>query len=46
MHEAAKLRPVVVDEALTDLETLLLARADGLHRRRAQGVQRTDARRC
>jgi L-alanine-DL-glutamate epimerase-like enolase superfamily enzyme len=26
MHEAAKLRPVVIDESLTDLETLLLAR--------------------
>ena len=25
MHEAAKLRPVVIDESLTDLETLLLA---------------------
>jgi L-alanine-DL-glutamate epimerase-like enolase superfamily enzyme len=29
MHEAAKLRPVVVDEALTDLESLLLAREMG-----------------
>lgn len=29
MHEAAKLRPVVIDESLTDLETLLLARAMG-----------------
>ena len=29
MHEAAKLRPVVIDESLTDLESLLLAR-DGL----------------
>ncbi len=26
MHEAARLRPVVIDESLTDLETLLLAR--------------------
>jgi L-alanine-DL-glutamate epimerase-like enolase superfamily enzyme len=26
MHAAAKLRPVVIDESLTDLETLLLAR--------------------
>jgi L-alanine-DL-glutamate epimerase-like enolase superfamily enzyme len=26
MHEAAKLRPVVIDESLTDLEALLLAR--------------------
>lgn len=26
IHEAAKLRPVVIDESLTDLETLLLAR--------------------
>ncbi len=26
MHQAAKLRPVVIDESLTDLETLLLAR--------------------
>jgi L-alanine-DL-glutamate epimerase-like enolase superfamily enzyme len=26
MHQAAKLRPVVVDESLTDLESLLLAR--------------------
>jgi L-alanine-DL-glutamate epimerase-like enolase superfamily enzyme len=29
MHEAAKLRPVVADESLTDLETLLLAREMG-----------------
>jgi L-alanine-DL-glutamate epimerase-like enolase superfamily enzyme len=29
MHEAAKLRPVVIDESLTDLETLLLARKMG-----------------
>jgi L-alanine-DL-glutamate epimerase-like enolase superfamily enzyme len=29
MHEAAKLRPVVIDESLTDLETLLLAREIG-----------------
>lgn len=29
MHEAAKLRPIVVDEALTDLESLLLAREMG-----------------
>jgi len=29
MHEAAKLRPVVIDEALVDLETLLLARTMG-----------------
>jgi L-alanine-DL-glutamate epimerase-like enolase superfamily enzyme len=29
MHEAAKLCPVVADEALTDLETLLLAREMG-----------------
>lgn len=29
MHEAAKLRPVVIDESLTDLETLLLAREMG-----------------
>jgi L-alanine-DL-glutamate epimerase-like enolase superfamily enzyme len=29
MHEAARLRPVVVDEALTDLEMLLLAREMG-----------------
>ncbi len=29
MHEAAKLRPVVIDESLTDLETLLLARELG-----------------
>ncbi len=29
MHEAARLRPVVVDEALTDLESLLLAREMG-----------------
>ncbi|BDC51359.1 hypothetical protein F183_A36750 [Bryobacterales bacterium F-183] len=26
MHEAAKLRPVVIDESLTDLESLLMAR--------------------
>ena len=29
MHEAAKLRPVVVDESLTDLQALLLAREMG-----------------
>lgn len=29
MHEANKLRPVVIDESLTDLETLLLARELG-----------------
>jgi L-alanine-DL-glutamate epimerase-like enolase superfamily enzyme len=29
MHEAAKLRPIVVDESLTDLESLLLAREMG-----------------
>ena len=29
MHEAAKLRPVVIDESLTDMETLLLAREMG-----------------
>ena len=29
MHDAAKLRPVVIDESLTDLETLLLAREMG-----------------
>lgn len=29
MHEAARLRPVVIDESLTDLENLLLAREMG-----------------
>lgn len=29
MHEAAKLRPIVIDESLTDLEMLLLAREMG-----------------
>ena len=29
MHEAAKLRPIVIDESLTDLESLLLAREMG-----------------
>jgi L-alanine-DL-glutamate epimerase-like enolase superfamily enzyme len=29
MHEAAKLKPVVIDESLTDLEALLLAREIG-----------------
>ncbi|MBM4069692.1 MAG: hypothetical protein FJ271_12180 [Planctomycetes bacterium] len=29
MHEASRLRPVVIDEALIDLESLLLARAMG-----------------
>ncbi|WP_265594741.1 mandelate racemase/muconate lactonizing enzyme family protein [Haloferula sp. BvORR071] len=29
MHEAAKLRPVVIDESLTDLENLMLARDMG-----------------
>ena len=42
MHEAAKLRPVVVDEALTDLESLLLAREMGYTGRRAQSLQGTE----
>jgi L-alanine-DL-glutamate epimerase-like enolase superfamily enzyme len=29
MHEAAKLKPIVIDESLTDLESLLLAREMG-----------------
>ena len=29
MHEAAKIKPVVIDESLTDFETLLLAREQG-----------------
>jgi len=29
MHEAAKIKPVVIDESLTDLESLLLAREQG-----------------
>src|SRR5947208_11365871 len=29
MHEAARLKPVVIDESLTDLESLLLAREMG-----------------
>jgi L-alanine-DL-glutamate epimerase-like enolase superfamily enzyme len=29
MHDAAKLRPIVIDESLTDLESLLLAREMG-----------------
>jgi len=29
MHEAAKIKPVVIDESLIDLETLLLAREQG-----------------
>ena len=29
MHEASKLRPVVIDESLTDLESLMLAREMG-----------------
>jgi L-alanine-DL-glutamate epimerase-like enolase superfamily enzyme len=29
MHEAAKLRPIVIDESLTDMESLLLAREMG-----------------
>src|SRR5258707_1614686 len=29
MHEAARLRPIVIDESLTDLESLLLAREMG-----------------
>ncbi len=31
MHEAARLRPVVVDEALTDLEIAAARSRDGLH---------------
>ncbi len=38
MHEASRIRPVVIDESLIDLESLLLAR-NGLHRRGAEGVQ-------
>src|SRR5438105_12419982 len=29
MHEAARLKPIVIDESLTDLESLLLAREMG-----------------
>ena len=39
MHEAAKLRPVVIDESLIDLESLLLAREMGYTGVGAEGVQ-------
>ena len=39
MHEASKLRPVVIDESLVDLESLLLAREMGYTGRGAESVQ-------
>ena len=39
MHEASKLLPVVVDEGLVDLESLLVAREMGYTGRGPQGVQ-------
>jgi len=42
MHEAAKIRPVVIDESLVDLESLLLARDMGYTGVRLQGMQRAD----
>ena len=39
MHEAAKTRPVVIDESLLDLEEPATGPGDGLHRRGAEGVQ-------
>jgi L-alanine-DL-glutamate epimerase-like enolase superfamily enzyme len=44
MHEAAKLRPVVIDESLTDLESLLLARDmgyTGVARKACKGQSQT-----
>ena len=32
MHEASKLRPVVIDESLIDLESLRARQGNGLHR--------------
>ena len=40
MHEAAKLRPVVIDESLTDLGKPVVGARDGLHGRGFEGVQR------
>ncbi|MEZ6117829.1 MAG: hypothetical protein R3C28_14840 [Pirellulaceae bacterium] len=38
MHEAAKIKPVVIDESLVDLESLLLAREVGYSGVAAQGL--------
>ena len=38
MHKAAEIKPVVIDESLTDFETLLLARDQGYSGVAAQGV--------
>ncbi len=45
MHEAAKLRPVVIDESLVDLESLRLAREMGYTARRSRRA-RGRANRC
>ena len=45
MHEAAKLRPVVIDESLTDLESLQTARAMG-YTGAASRLARDRVRRC
>ena len=42
MFEAAKLKPVVIDESLTDLHALETFPRDGVHRRRAQSLQRSE----
>ena len=43
MHEASKLRPVVIDESLLDLKSLQTGAGDGLHGSGAEGVQGPDA---
>ncbi len=39
MHAAARIKPVVIDESLVDLESLLLCRELGLLRRRAESCK-------
>ena len=43
MHEAAKIKPVVIDESLIGPGEPAAGPRDGLHRRGAEGVQGTDA---
>ena len=38
MHEAAKLKPIVIDESLTGQDRLHAGSRNGLHRRGAEGV--------
>ena len=44
MHRAAKIKPVVIDESLVDLESLLLEPRDGLLGRGIEDLQRAQWR--